>query len=245
MDAFLAAVARAAATAESLPAFRARALALVREVVAFDVGFFHALSPRVPLATGAFLGVDPAVLAGTMPAWDQLAVDLGRLRDFALAHDGVATDRDAFPPRSAARRRFEEVVARPLRVRAMVIAHLTVRGAVRSAVVLCRSAGPFSAADADRLRALVPILAVCDSAQVALDDAPRAALPTRLRCEDQRLTTRQREIVELVALGHTNDAIAATLGVSPNTLRNHLADVFRRLGASNRADAVRLAVLRT
>jgi DNA-binding CsgD family transcriptional regulator len=47
-----------------------------------------------------------------------------------------------------------------------------------------------------------------------------------------------------VALGHTNDAIARALGLSPNTLRNHLAEVFRRLGAANRADVVRLSVLR-
>ena len=93
------------------------------------------------------------------------------------------------------------------------------------------------------LKRLAPVLAASDVAQVALDEAKAAPMPVRLSCTDQRLTVRQREIVEHVALGHTNDAIAAALGVSPNTLRNHLARVFAKLGASNRADLVRLAVL--
>jgi DNA-binding CsgD family transcriptional regulator len=50
--------------------------------------------------------------------------------------------------------------------------------------------------------------------------------------------------VERVALGHSNEQIAAGLGLSANTVRNHLARVFARVGSSNRADLVRLAVLR-
>ena len=103
--------------------------------------------------------------------------------------------------------------------------------------------GAFTAAEAATLGAVAPALALADALLQGLDAAPQRPVPTRLRCEDQRLTARQREIVELVAMGHTNAAIAAALAVSPNTLRNHLAEVFRRLGASNRADVVRLAVL--
>lgn len=76
-----------------------------------------------------------------------------------------------------------------------------------------------------------------------MDHAPTASVPTALPCEDQWLTGRQREIVEHVAMGHTNGAIAQAMGISPNTLRNHLVEVFRRLGAANRAEVVRLAVL--
>jgi DNA-binding CsgD family transcriptional regulator len=67
---------------------------------------------------------------------------------------------------------------------------------------------------------------------------------TQLRCFDQRLTPRQRDIVERVALGHTNDQIGEALGLSPNTVRNLLTETRRRLGAANRAELVRLAVLR-
>ena len=68
-------------------------------------------------------------------------------------------------------------------------------------------------------------------------------MPTRLVCGDGRLTPRQRVIVEHVALGHTNAEIAEALGLSANTLRNHLSAIFARVGASNRAELVRLAVL--
>ncbi len=66
--------------------------------------------------------------------------------------------------------------------------------------------------------------------------------PTRLACTDQRLTPRQRAIVEHVALGHTNAQIGLALGLSPYSVRNQLVQVFAAVGASNRADLVRLAV---
>lgn len=66
--------------------------------------------------------------------------------------------------------------------------------------------------------------------------------PTRLLCVDQRFTPRQREVVELVALGRSNEVIARGLGPSPNMVRNVLARVFEALGAANRAEVVRLAV---
>jgi DNA-binding CsgD family transcriptional regulator len=126
-----------------------------------------------------------------------------------------------------------------------LVAHLVVRERIVSAVLLfrVRRRGAFTDAEAATLRRVAPAMALADALHQGLDAAPQRPVPTRLRCEDQRLTARQREIVELVAMGHTNAAIAAALAVSPNTLRNHLAEVFRRLGASNRADVVRLAVL--
>lgn len=87
-------------------------------------------------------------------------------------------------------------------------------------------------------------MAVAAALHQSLDQAERATVPSVLRCHDQRLTPRQREIVELIALGHTNQAIASTFGRSANTVGNQLAEAMRRLGAANRADVVRLAVLR-
>ncbi|HKU39122.1 MAG TPA: LuxR C-terminal-related transcriptional regulator, partial [Polyangiales bacterium] len=100
------------------------------------------------------------------------------------------------------------------------------------------------ARDQATMRALVPALAVGDALQQALAARALRGPAVRLRCQDQRLTPRQREIVERVALGHTNAQIGAALGVSANTVRNLLTDVRRRLAAANRAEIVRLAVLR-
>jgi DNA-binding CsgD family transcriptional regulator len=52
------------------------------------------------------------------------------------------------------------------------------------------------------------------------------------------LSPRQREILELVASGRTSKEIAAALGISESTVNWHLANVFAKLGASNRAEAV-------
>jgi DNA-binding CsgD family transcriptional regulator len=236
-------LAKLGATATSLPAFRASALERLRIVVPFDAAIFHALSPRVPLETGAFVGLDLGSLRASVPGWDAVAVTLGRLRELANA-ETVATDRAAFPIGSPQRVHFDRELGKPFRARALAVVHLVVRDAVKSVVMLLRrSDPPFADEEVALLRRIAPVLAVADAAQVALDLAPSVAVPVRLTCTDQRLTSRQREIVEHVALGHTNEDIARALGVSPNTLRNHLARVFAKLGASNRADLVRLAVL--
>lgn len=56
------------------------------------------------------------------------------------------------------------------------------------------------------------------------------------------LTPRETQVLELVADGLSNKAIAGALGVSDETVKFHLASVFGKLGASNRTDAVRLAL---
>jgi len=90
--------------ARSLCAFRQRTLEVLRSIASFDAAIFHALSPRVALETGAFVGVDFAVLRASQLRWDDLAVELGALRELAN-REVVATDRDAFALGSRARAR--------------------------------------------------------------------------------------------------------------------------------------------
>jgi DNA-binding CsgD family transcriptional regulator len=54
----------------------------------------------------------------------------------------------------------------------------------------------------------------------------------------ERLTTREGEILELVAAGLTNAAIAERLWVSPGTVKKHLENVYAKLGVANRTAAV-------
>lgn len=58
------------------------------------------------------------------------------------------------------------------------------------------------------------------------------------------LTPREFQVLALVADGLSNKAIAASLGVSDETVKFHLGSVFGKLGASNRTDAVRQALRR-
>ena len=58
----------------------------------------------------------------------------------------------------------------------------------------------------------------------------------------QGLTDRQREVLDMVAAGATNKEIATRLGIAPHTVKNHLAQIFERLGAANRAQAAAMAL---
>lgn len=62
----------------------------------------------------------------------------------------------------------------------------------------------------------------------------------RARAVDD-LTPREREILRLIALGHTNTEIATMLYVSVRTVENHRAGVMRKLGLRTRAELVRHA----
>jgi DNA-binding NarL/FixJ family response regulator len=58
------------------------------------------------------------------------------------------------------------------------------------------------------------------------------------------LTPREIDVLELVARGLPNKAVAARLGISDQTVKFHLASLSGKLGAVNRSDAVRRAVRR-
>ena len=52
------------------------------------------------------------------------------------------------------------------------------------------------------------------------------------------LTERERQILIMVAQGTTDAAISADLGLSPNTVRNHLAALYRKIGVNRRSAAI-------
>jgi DNA-binding CsgD family transcriptional regulator len=55
------------------------------------------------------------------------------------------------------------------------------------------------------------------------------------------LSRREREILALIATGHTSPAIADQLHLSPHTVKTHVRRLFDALGARDRAHAVHLA----
>jgi two-component system response regulator DesR len=65
--------------------------------------------------------------------------------------------------------------------------------------------------------------------------APKTEQPEPL------LTERERDVLELIAAGSTNREIAEKLYLSPYTVKEHTSALYRKLGARNRAGAVRRA----
>jgi DNA-binding NarL/FixJ family response regulator len=55
------------------------------------------------------------------------------------------------------------------------------------------------------------------------------------------LTPRQGELVELIAQGLDNAQIAARLGLSEKTVRNHITSIFAKLEVESRSQAIVLA----
>lgn len=53
-----------------------------------------------------------------------------------------------------------------------------------------------------------------------------------------RLTPRESEVLPLLAKGFSNKEIARDLGVSPDTVKDHLARLYTKLNASDRTEAV-------
>lgn len=58
----------------------------------------------------------------------------------------------------------------------------------------------------------------------------------------QRLTPRERDVLALLSKGHANKEIARQLGLKEVTVKVHLKGVFRKLGAANRTQAVKIAM---
>lgn len=79
-------------------------------------------------------------------------------------------------------------------------------------------------------------------------DAILIAPPRGAREEEaplvEALTSRETEVLELLAEGLSNKGIAARLGISDQTVKFHVASIGGKLGAANRTDAVRLALRR-
>jgi DNA-binding NarL/FixJ family response regulator len=76
----------------------------------------------------------------------------------------------------------------------------------------------------------------------AADGLPAAGHPgTRLSRSPWKLTLRQIDVLALVSRGQSNKEIARQLGMSDNTVRAHLAAIFREMGARSRTEVAALA----
>ena len=64
----------------------------------------------------------------------------------------------------------------------------------------------------------------------------------RKRAEDDPLSDRERDVLRLLALGHTNQEIASQLYISVRTAETHRAHIMQKLRLQSRAELVRYAL---
>ena len=80
---------------------------------------------------------------------------------------------------------------------------------------------------------------------VSADDvppAPQAAVPPPRERERSPLSQREREIVALVAQGFKNKEMAEKMFISEQTVKNHLHNIFDKLGVSDRLELALYAI---
>ena len=69
-----------------------------------------------------------------------------------------------------------------------------------------------------------------------------AEVEERKRADEDPLSEREREVLRLLALGHTNQEIAQMLYISVRTAETHRAHIMQKLGLTSRAELVRYAL---
>jgi DNA-binding NarL/FixJ family response regulator len=100
---------------------------------------------------------------------------------------------------------------------------------------------------ARRLRDLQPAMTVILVGRQAPAGMERlvsqlAARASRLVVGDANgLSARETQVLRLVGAGLTNKGIALRLGITVHTVSRHISNILHKLGAQNRAEAVRLA----
>ncbi len=91
--------------------------------------------------------------------------------------------------------------------------------------------------DAQSLR-----LAIDRALETGRDGVAKAALKTEALQKLEKLTAREREVLERILLGDPNKNIAADLGISQRTVESHRASVMRKTGCKTLPALVRLSV---
>jgi len=75
-----------------------------------------------------------------------------------------------------------------------------------------------------------------------LREFERERTEDRFRQQLAALTAREEEILKLLATGESNRGIGKRLGISEQTVKNHVASIFRKLQVNDRTKAALLAV---
>jgi DNA-binding CsgD family transcriptional regulator len=197
--------------------------------VGFDVAFLKALPPCCAFAAQGF---EAGLLTRARDRWPVYSRELAPLTQVAEL-DGVAVDREVFGAGRDRLTYFQELM-RPQHGTSSLYAHLAVGGHGVGGLMLGRSGSDFTSGDLHIMRRLLAPLSVGLAAVLQHQ--------TDGGCVAATVTPREGEVLGLLQLGFTNPEIARALGTSPNTVRNQVASLLAKLGATTRAELVGLTV---
>jgi DNA-binding CsgD family transcriptional regulator len=225
-------ITEAARSADSVEDHDRFVLERLDKLIGYDVAFF------VRGAPGAVApGFDERVRRDCTARWHIFGRELDVFARAALAGRGSGIDLAFFGSSELTRQAHYREIMRPLHGRSSLMAYLSRRGHVEATLVLGRKrlTRDFTETDQAIIEMLIPTLSLCEASFGARPSPARhPALDT--------LTPREREVLDYLELGFTNAEIALACGNAPATVRNQLASVFRKLGATTRAEAVALAL---
>ncbi|MCI0158365.1 response regulator transcription factor [Leifsonia shinshuensis] len=139
---------------------------------------------------------------------------------------------DVEMPGSSAERTISSVRRRSPSTAVVILTMHT--DAVLQRQLLRVGASAFASKNIDE-RALVELIATAEPTSETLStDAPP---PT-----DRILTDRELEVIRMIAQAYTNREISARLNITEGTVKRHTTNIYAKLGATSRIDAVRKVI---
>jgi DNA-binding CsgD family transcriptional regulator len=210
-------------------------------------GLLHVLQPLVGFDSAATMSALPAErwsVVGQHLDENLLATNGWRYllesptRAVSAFSRGFVRDVDVVEPHVRERAATYREFHRPMGTR-VYVARWWVTDGRATMVAMARNSGTFTDRTLYNLDRLFPSVSAAMRASELL---PRPADERVFEfSKDYRLSARQREISALVVRGLRNAEIAALLGVATNTVRNSLAEIFRKTKVCTRAELTYLA----
>ncbi len=226
------AIVELALAAPAAPAFQRDLLALLERAIGFDVAFAQS---KIGPGVLSLAGLDAAAFPATAARQAHYERELAPVKRAAHAARGVAVDTEVLGAAAVRRSAYHRDLAAPVGGAHSLMAYADLRGQTIGGVMLGRCGRGFDDREVSAMEAALPAIALAMASFAVPRVAPAVAT-------DAALTPRERDVLAYLCLGYQNREIARACGSSPHTVRNQLARVFAKLGATTRSEAVAIAL---
>jgi DNA-binding CsgD family transcriptional regulator len=247
LDAAVAALLTIATECASRGEFRLQALRWLEREVGFDGAYFarieeiHTPNGQAPSIANGWN--DHAERFSTNPT--RYLGGLLRILDAAARNRGAVVDNHVFSRDERHREPLYTELLDPIGTRVLAVGRLQIANHACGIVLLGRqgSGARYRAAEIERLRSVLPILALGDAvhARPRTPAVDRSSEPPLAAADPKALAPREREVLAHLGLGLTYEEIARALGISVNTVREYVRRLYDKLGIASRTEAVLLA----